>query len=74
MSTVDSGSTVDFEALLEADPDVILFLGGMQPHVSMNELRSTLESDPVASEISAVENDRVYPQGARYQGPILNLF
>jgi ABC-type Fe3+-hydroxamate transport system substrate-binding protein len=70
----ESGSTIDFEGLLEADPDVMLFLGGMQPDVSMNDLRSTLESHPVASAITAVKNDRVFPMGARYQGPILNLF
>ncbi|WP_394345370.1 ABC transporter substrate-binding protein [Halorubrum amylolyticum] len=72
--SVESGATVDFERLLEADPDVILFLGGMQPGTSMAEVRSTLEGDPVASEITAVRNERVHPQGARYQGPILNLF
>ena len=69
-----SGSTVDFEALVEADPDVILFLSGMQPNVSMTDLRSTLESHPVAAEITAVDEGRVFPQGARYQGPVLNLF
>ncbi|GAA0720597.1 ABC-type Fe3+-hydroxamate transport system substrate-binding protein [Halorubrum trapanicum] len=72
--SVESGATVDFEQLLEADPDVILFLGGMQPGTSMAEVRSTLENDPVASEVTAVQNGRVHPQGARYQGPILNLF
>jgi ABC-type Fe3+-hydroxamate transport system substrate-binding protein len=70
----ESGSTIDFEALLEADPDVILFLGGMQPDVSMTDLRETLESHSVASEITAVQADRVFPMGARYQGPVLNLF
>lgn len=64
--SVASEATVDFEALLDANPDVILFLGGMQPDVSMTELRYTLESNPVASAISAVKNGRVYPQGARY--------
>ena len=71
---VQSNSTVDIEALLEADPDVILYLGGMQPGTNMAEIRSTLESDPVAAEITAVREGHVYPQGARYQGPILNLF
>ncbi len=70
----ESGSTIDFEALLEADPDVILFLSGMQPNVSMNDLRSTLESHSVASEVTAVQDGRVFPMGARYQGPVLNLF
>jgi ABC-type Fe3+-hydroxamate transport system substrate-binding protein len=72
--TVESNSVVDFEALLEADPDVILHLGGMEPSTDIANRRTAFEEDPVASEISAVENDRVYAQGARYQGPILNLF
>ena len=72
--SVESGSTVDFEILLDADPDVVLYLGGMLPGTRMSEIRSTLESDPVASQIAAVKNGRVHPQGARYQGPILNLF
>lgn len=70
----ESGGNVDFEGLLEADPDVNLFLSGMQPSVSMNDLRSTLESHSVASQIAAVDTGRVFPVGARYQGPILNLF
>jgi hypothetical protein len=70
----ESGSTIDFEALLAADPDVIPFLGGMQPDVSMTALRETLETHPVASEIAAVRADRVLPTGARYQGPVVNLF
>ena len=69
-----SGATIDFEGLLEADPEVMLFLSGMQPTVSMNDLRSTLKSHPVASEITAVQDGRVFPMGARYQGPVLNLF
>ncbi|KYH26063.1 periplasmic binding protein [Halalkalicoccus paucihalophilus] len=72
--TVESGATVDFETLLEADPEVILFLGGMEPDTSMPDTRAALESDPVAAEITAVREGRVHPQGARYQGPILNLF
>lgn len=73
-SSFESGSTIDFEALLEADPDVILFLSGMQPTVSMTDLRETLKSHSVASEVTAVKEDRVFPMGARYQGPVLNLF
>jgi len=72
--TVDSNEIVDFEALLEADPDVILHLGGFEPSTDLVQRREDLSAHPVASEITAVENDRVYPQGARYQGPILNLF
>ena len=71
---VESGTVVDFEALLEADPDVFLLLAGMHPTVDMGEIRRKLESEPVAREVSAVKSGRVYAQGARYQGPILNLF
>jgi len=71
---VESGTTVDTEALLEADPEVILALGGMHPGTSMGTARQALKEDGAASRVRAVENDRVYTQGARYQGPILNLF
>ncbi|MCO8266987.1 ABC transporter substrate-binding protein [Haloferax sp. AB510] len=71
---VESGSTVDFETLLEADPDVILTLGGMHPNTSMPDIRTGFQDDPVGAEIAAVQNDRIYAQGGRYQGPILNLF
>jgi ABC-type Fe3+-hydroxamate transport system substrate-binding protein len=71
---VETNSVVDFETLLEADPDVILHLGGFEPNTSLPERREAFKSDPVAAEIPAVQNDRIYPQGARYQGPILHLF
>jgi ABC-type Fe3+-hydroxamate transport system substrate-binding protein len=71
---VETNTVVDFETLLEADSDVILFLGGFEPGTSLPERREAFRSDPVASEITAVQNGRLYPQGARYQGPILHLF
>ncbi|WP_231184846.1 ABC transporter substrate-binding protein [Haladaptatus sp. DYF46] len=71
---VSSGTQVDLEAILQADPDVILVLGGMHPDTDVTNIRTSLEDDSVGSRIPAVENDRVYAQGARYQGPILNLF
>ncbi|MFD1643790.1 ABC transporter substrate-binding protein [Halohasta litorea] len=71
---VESNSVVDFEMLLEADPDVVLLLGGFEPETSLPERREAFRNDPVGSEITAVQNGRLYPQGARYQGPILNLF
>ncbi|WP_134671692.1 ABC transporter substrate-binding protein [Halorussus marinus] len=71
---VTSGSKVDMEALLEADPDVILSFGGMHPETDMEEVRTTLENDSVGGQLTAVQDGRVYAQGARYQGPIVNLF
>ncbi|WP_122089376.1 ABC transporter substrate-binding protein [Halalkalicoccus subterraneus] len=66
--------TVGYEAMLEADPDVILHLWGLGPDYDMEQVRSDLASHPVGGQLSAVENDRVYPAGMRYQGPIMNLF
>jgi ABC-type Fe3+-hydroxamate transport system substrate-binding protein len=71
---VENNTVVDYETMLEADPDVILHLGGMEPNTDMAARRQAFEDDPVAAEIAAVQHDRVYAQGARYQGPILNLF
>jgi ABC-type Fe3+-hydroxamate transport system substrate-binding protein len=71
---VENNTVVDFEAILEADPDVILHLGGMEPNTDMAARREAFREDPVAGEVAAVKNGRVYAQGARYQGPILNLF
>ncbi|ELZ50370.1 hypothetical protein C465_06121 [Halorubrum distributum JCM 9100] len=72
--SIESGTVVDFETILEADPDVILYLGGFEPGTDMGGRRTAFEEDPVGSEVTAVKNDRIHPQGARYQGPILNLF
>jgi ABC-type Fe3+-hydroxamate transport system substrate-binding protein len=72
--SVESASIVDYETLVDADPDVILFLGGFEPGTSIAERRELFREDPVASEMTAVQEERVYPQGARYQGPVLNLF
>ncbi|WP_248897133.1 ABC transporter substrate-binding protein [Haloplanus halobius] len=66
--------TVDYETMLEADPDVFLHLWGLTPNYQMDEVRQSLESHEVGSQLAAVENDRVYPAGMRYQGPIMNLF
>lgn len=65
---------VDFEALLETDPDVLLTLWGMTANVDFGKMRSNLEDHSVGHELSAVQHDRVYTQGTRFQGPIMNLF
>jgi ABC-type Fe3+-hydroxamate transport system substrate-binding protein len=66
--------TLDYELLLEADPEVLLVLGPMTGYFNLDEIRERLQDDEVASEITAVQEGRVYAQGARRQGPILNLF
>ncbi|WP_440765137.1 ABC transporter substrate-binding protein [Natronorubrum sp. DTA7] len=71
---VSSGDTIDMEGLLEADPDVIFAPGGMHPGTDMSGIRDAFQNHSIGQRISAVENGRIYAQGARYQGPILNLF
>ena len=70
----DLWGSVDYEVMLEADPDVILHLWGMTPNYSMADTRERLRKDASGRELTAVQNDRVYPAGMRYQGPIMNLF
>jgi len=66
--------TLDYEMLLEADPDVLLVLGPMTEYFDLDDIRTRLEEDEAASELTAVQEGNVYAQGARRQGPILNLF
>jgi len=70
----DLWGTVDYETMLDADPDVFLHLWGLTPNHDMTDVRRTLESDEVGRRLTAVETGRVYPAGMRYQGPIMNLF
>jgi ABC-type Fe3+-hydroxamate transport system substrate-binding protein len=65
---------VDLEALLEADPDAILALWTVTDTFDFETLTQNLADDPVGSELSAVQNGRLYPQGTRWQGPLMNLF
>ena len=67
-------AAVDFEALLEADPDVLLTLWGMTSTVDFGTMKANLADHDVGRELSAVQNDRVYTQGTRFQGPLMNLF
>lgn len=65
---------VDMEAVLEADPDVILALWTVTDAVDFEQMRQNLDDDPVGRELAAVQNDRVTVQGTRWQGPLMNLF
>jgi iron complex transport system substrate-binding protein len=75
LSTTNRGE-LDYENLLEVDPDVILVRG--QERKSAGEFRDVvleyMQDHPVGSELTAVRNERVYRGGYLYQGPIQNLF
>ncbi|GAB3689089.1 ABC transporter substrate-binding protein [Salinarchaeum chitinilyticum] len=71
----DGGNiTLDYELLIDADPDVLLVLGPMSGSPKISDVRAELESHEAASQIAAVEEGRVYTQGTRNQGPLANLF
>lgn len=66
----------DYEQLLSADPDALVFLYGFS-HASAEDFESGVEQmrdDPVGSQLTAVDEDRLYRGGTEYQGPIINLF
>ena len=73
-SDIEYGTSYDFEQMLEVDPDVILHQYGIASYYDVGDIRNTLENDSVASNITAVQNDRVYPSGDPTQGPLMNLF
>jgi len=67
---------LDYEGLLDVDPDVLLIRG--HERKSPAEFRDTvlayMQNHPVGSELTAVQNERVYRGGPLKQGPIQNLF
>ncbi|SDK40621.1 ABC transporter substrate-binding protein [Natronorubrum texcoconense] len=75
LSTSDRG-TIDYEAILDVDPDAI-FLRGHEDK-SREEFEETvleyMADHSVASDLTAVENEQVFRGGPIYQGPIYNLF
>ncbi|WP_049914957.1 ABC transporter substrate-binding protein [Natrialba taiwanensis] len=75
LSTTNRGK-LDYENLLEVDPDVILIRGHEQksPTAFRDTVLAYMEDHPVGSELTAVQNGRVYRGGYLHQGPIHNLF
>jgi len=72
LADTSSGTQIDMEGLAEANPEVILVDGGLSS--DWESTRQQLYDDQVGQSIPAIENDRVYPIGVRYGGPIMNLF
>jgi len=71
---IENGAQIDAEGLLSADPDVLIVLGGLVDYHDIDAVRDSLADDPLASQVTAVDGGRVYAQGTRHQGPLVNLF
>ncbi|RKD95061.1 ABC transporter substrate-binding protein [Halopiger aswanensis] len=67
---------VDYETLLEYDPDQLFIHWGITH--SESEFYETyvrpMEEGSTGQQLTAVQNDAVYPAGTAEQGPITNLF
>lgn len=76
LSTSDTG-TIDYETLLEIDPDSLLVRyhkQGLTREEFEDAVVEHMEAHPVGSELTAVQNDRVFRGGPIYSGPLHNLF
>jgi len=72
-SDINAG-TIDFETLLEVDPEVLLIPGGFLQFYNMKEIRNVFKDDPVGAEVTAVKNNQIYVSGRGFQGPTMVLF
>jgi len=75
LSTTDR-TKLDYEGLLDVDPDVLLLRGheSKSPIEFRETVLTEMQDHPVGSELTAVQNERVYRGGPLKQGPIHNLF
>ncbi|WP_224447231.1 ABC transporter substrate-binding protein [Haloprofundus salilacus] len=75
LSTSDRG-TIDYETMLEVDPDAILVRGHEDKSADefANTVLSFMQQHSVASQLTAVQNEMVFRGGPIYQGPIQHLF
>jgi iron complex transport system substrate-binding protein len=69
---------VDYETMLEFDPEIIVVHNAILSYKSREEFEeqviAEIRADPVGRKLSAVQNGRVYMGGNNSQGPITNLF
>jgi iron complex transport system substrate-binding protein len=75
LSTTERGQ-IDYETMLEVDPDSILIRG--HENKSRAEFEDTvlafMKDHETASELTAVQNDMVFRGGPIYSGPLHHLF
>ncbi|WP_440766317.1 ABC transporter substrate-binding protein [Natronorubrum sp. DTA7] len=72
----DQRGEIDYETLLDVDPDVILLQGNenMSHSEFQDQFLEYMQDNSVASDLQAVEDEQVFQGGSLYQGPIINLF
>jgi iron complex transport system substrate-binding protein len=75
LSTTDRGQ-IDYETMLEVDPDSILIRGheGKSRQEFEDTVLAFMKDHETASELTAVENDMVFRGGPIYSGPLHHLF
>ncbi|VTT86254.1 hypothetical protein DM2_2292 [Halorubrum sp. DM2] len=74
---------LDYESMAEIDPDIIVIHGGIRltdddgefsAEAFREQFVTPLNEHPIGSQLTAVENDAVYPGPYFLQGPIASLF
>ncbi|WP_135364257.1 ABC transporter substrate-binding protein [Halosimplex halophilum] len=76
LSTTDTG-TIDYETLLEVDPDSLLLRyhrRGKSREEFETSVLEYMRDHPVGSKLTAVQEGRVFRGGPIYSGPLHNLF
>jgi iron complex transport system substrate-binding protein len=75
LSTTDRGQ-IDYEAMLEVDPDSILVRGheGKSREEFADTVLAFMKNHDTASELTAVQNEMVFRGGPIYSGPLHHLF
>jgi iron complex transport system substrate-binding protein len=75
LSESDRG-TIDYETILQVDPDSLLVRGheGKSREEFENTVVQYMKDHEVASELTAVENGKVFRGGPIYTGPLHHLF
>jgi iron complex transport system substrate-binding protein len=78
---VEAG-TIDYEQLLDVDPEIIVVHWGIGTTGEQETFSSTafreqyikpMQADSVGAELTAVQNGNVYPGAFGSQGPLVNL-
>ncbi len=74
--STDERGQIDYETMLEVDPDVLLVRGHEAKSAAEFEesVLGYMREHPVASSLTAVQEGQVFRGGPLYQGPIINLF